>query len=284
MDYIGPFTFNAIRSFIGGLALLPVIVLFSPKKREKTKNTGVIDDGKKLWIGGILCGVILFLASSFQQIGIQYTSVGKAGFITACYIVIVAVLGFLFKKKSGPFIPLAVLIAVVGLYLLCIKENFSIEKGDSLILVCSFLFAIHILVIDHFSPIVDCIKMSCIQTFICGILSLIPMFIWETPKTASILQAGVAILYAGILSSGVAYTLQIAGQKKMNPTVASLILSLESCFSVLAGWIILGQQLTGREITGCAVMFIAILLAQLPQKSISLFSSSPIDKQGYGHD
>ncbi len=206
------------------------------------------------------------LASNFQQFGIKYTTVGKAGFITACYIVLVPILGLFLKKKCSPFIWLAVAMSVAGLYLLCITDGFSIGKGDILVLICAVLFSFHILVIDYYSPKVDGVKLSCIQFLVCGILSGIPALIFEKPEMSAVLTAWQPILYAGVMSCGVAYTLQIIGQKNMNPTVASLILSLESCISVLAGWVILGQQLSAREIAGCVIMFAAIILAQLPQK------------------
>ena len=206
------------------------------------------------------------LASNFQQFGIKYTTVGKAGFITACYIVLVPILGLFLKKKCSPFIWLAVAMSVAGLYLLCITDGFSIGKGDILVLICAVLFSFHILVIDYYSPKVDGVKLSCIQFLVCGILSGIPALIFEKPEMSAVLTAWQPILYAGVMSCGVAYTLQIIGQKNMNPTVASLILSLESCISVLAGWVILGQQLSAREIAGCVILFAAIFLAQLPQK------------------
>lgn len=221
---------------------------------------------KDLIIGGISCGICLCLASNFQQFGIKYTTVGKAGFITACYIVIVPIIGLFLGKKCSKFIWAAVAMALIGLYLLCITDGFSIGKGDLLVLVCAFLFSIHILVIDHFSPKADGVKLSCIQFLTCGILSGIPALLFEHPEFSAICRAWMPILYAGIMSCGVAYTLQIIGQKNMNPTVASLILSLESCISVLAGWVLLGQQLSAKEILGCVIMFAAIILAQLPQK------------------
>ena len=190
----------------------------------------------------------------------------KAGFITACYIVIVPIIGLFLGKKCSKFIWAAVAMALIGLYLLCITDGFSIGKGDLLVLVCAFLFSIHILVIDHFSPKADGVKLSCIQFLTCGILSGIPALLFEHPEFSAICRAWMPILYAGIMSCGVAYTLQIIGQKNMNPTVASLILSLESCISVLAGWVLLGQQLSAKEILGCVIMFAAIILAQLPQK------------------
>lgn len=266
-DYIGGFTFNASRFIIGAIVLLPVILLFN---RTSSKTVTVSNTSSKsnrdLIIGGITCGICLCLASNFQQFGIKYTTVGKAGFITACYIVIVPVLGLFLGKKCSRYIWIAVAMSLVGLYLLCITDGFSIGKGDILVLICAFLFSIHILVVDHFSPKADGIKLSCIQFLTCGILSAIPALLFEQPDLSAILSAWQPILYAGVMSSGVGYTLQIIGQKDMNPTVASLILSLESCISVIAGWIILGEQLSSKEIGGCVIMFTAIILAQLPQK------------------
>lgn len=272
MDYIGGFTFNAIRNIIGAITLVPVILIFSKQDPAADQNPADRQKARKTLItGGICCGILLCLASNFQQFGIKYTTVGKAGFITACYIIIVPIIGIFLKKKCSPFIWIAVLLSLGGLYLLCISpgEGFSIGKGDTLVLICAVVFSFHILTVDHFSPLVDGVKMSCIQFLVCGILSGIPALIFENPNITNILQAWMPILYAGILSCGVAYTLQIVGQKGMNPTVASLIMSLESCISVIAGWLILGQNLSSREIFGCVLMFGAIMLAQLPQKSTS---------------
>lgn len=273
MDHVGPFTFLAVRSYIGAIVLLPCIWLLNKINPKKEENISVEEkkaSRKTLIIGGICCGVCLMSASAFQQMGIQYTSVGRAGFITACYIILVPIISWIFlKKKCNPIIWAAVALSLVGLYLLCITDGFSIGKGDLLVLICSILFSLHILVIDHFSPLTDGVKMSCIQFLVCGILSTIPALIFESPNIHDILQAWMPILYAGALSSGVAYTLQIIGQKGMNPTVASLILSLESCISVLAGWILLNQKLTIRELSGCVLMFAAIILAQLPDKKRS---------------
>ena len=272
MDYIGGFTFNAIRNIIGAITLVPVILIFSKQDPAADQNPADRQKARKTLItGGICCGILLCLASNFQQFGIKYTTVGKAGFITACYIIIVPIIGIFLKKKCSPFIWIAVLLSLGGLYLLCISpgEGFSIGKGDTLVLICAVVFSFHILTVDHFSPLVDGVKMSCIQFLVCGILSGIPALIFENPNITNILQAWMPILYAGILSCGVAYTLQIVGQKGMNPTVASLIMSLESCISVIAGWLILGQNLSSREIFGCVLMFGAIVLAQLPQKSTS---------------
>ena len=265
MDYLGPFTFNGVRSLIGGAALLPCIWLFQKGKGKATEKPSR-GARKELIAGGIACGLLLFAASSLQQIGIQYTTAGKAGFITAFYIVIVPVLGIFLHKKIGWKVWGAVAIALAGLYFLCITEKFAVGKGDILIFLCALVFSIHILVIDYFSPKVDGVKMSCIQFFVCGIVSLPPMFFTETPKIGAMVEGWAPLLYAGVLSCGVAYTLQIIGQKNVNPAVASLILSLESCFSVLAGWMVLGEKLSVRESVGCVLMFAAIILAQLPDR------------------
>ncbi|WP_418390649.1 DMT family transporter, partial [[Clostridium] scindens] len=257
--------FNGVRSLIGGAALLPCIWLFQKGKGKATEKPSR-GARKELIAGGIACGLLLFAASSLQQIGIQYTTAGKAGFITAFYIVIVPVLGIFLHKKISGKVWGAVAIALAGLYFLCITEKFAVGKGDILIFLCALVFSIHILVIDYFSPKVDGVKMSCIQFFVCGIVSLPPMFFTETPKIGAIVEGWAPLLYAGVLSCGVAYTLQIIGQKNVNPAVASLILSLESCFSVLAGWMVLGEKLSMRESVGCVLMFGAIILAQLPDR------------------
>lgn len=274
MDYVGPFTFNCVRSILGSIVLIPVILLTDGLKKrsgmseaELKKDRG---DTRTLVTGGICCGVVLAVASSLQQFGILYTTVGKAGFITAMYIVLVPILGIFIGKKIRPVIGLCVAIAVAGLYFLCMTENLSLGMGDLLVLVCAFVFSVHILVIDHFSPLVDGVRMSAIQFLTAGIVCAVPMLLWEEPRIADILAAWMPILYAGIMSCGVAYTLQILGQKNADPTVASLLLSLESVFSVLAGWVILGQNLSAKELFGCVLMFAAIILAQLPEKKHTL--------------
>lgn len=268
MDYVGPFTFNAIRSLIGAAVLVPVVFLMRKLSGEtEGQKTHRKDD--RTWIrGGVCCGVILAAASSFQQFGIKYTTVGKAGFITAMYIILVPVLGIFFGKKVGVRIAVSVAVAVAGLYLLCMTESFRLETGDILVMVCAVIFSFHIMVIDHFSPLTDGVKMSCMQFLTCGILCGICMFLFESPKLSMILAAWKPILYAGVLSCGVGYTLQIIGQKGMNPTVASLIMSLESVISVLAGFVLLHEILSKRELFGCVLMFAAIILAQLPGKKI----------------
>lgn len=260
MEYVEPFTFTFARSIIGGIVLIPCIVLL-----RKAHSEGMRRITKTEWLGGICCGIALFAASNFQQFGVMHTTVGKAGFITALYVVIVPILGLFRKKRVSFLIWICVVLAVVGLYLLCMTEDsFALAYGDLLVLICAVLFSFHILIIDYFSPKGDGVIISCIQFFVCGILSGIVMLFVENPSMGNLLDAKWAILYAGVLSSGVAYTLQVVAQKGVNPTVASLILCLESVVAVLAGWIILGDTLTTRELGGCILMFAAIVLAQLP--------------------
>lgn len=266
MDYVGPFTFNAVRSLIGAAVLLPVIALMDRLEGKDKKKAEKKGDTRTLILGGVCCGIALGVASSLQQIGIQYTTVGKAGFITAMYIVIVPLMGVFVGRKVRPVIGLCVVIAVAGLYFLCMKGGFSLGGGDLMVMICAVAFSVHILVIDYFSPLVDGVRMSAIQFLVAGLMCSVPMFLWEQPQPAVILSAWAPILYAGVLSCGVAYTLQILGQKGADPVVASLLLSLESVFSVLAGWVILGQALSARELFGCALMFGAIILAQLPER------------------
>lgn len=270
MDYVGPFTFNAVRCLIGAAVLIPVI-LFMDKSARKSGLTeeemkSRRGDTKTLVTGGICCGLALGVASSLQQWGILFTTVGKAGFITAMYIVLVPILGIFIGKKVRPVIWLCVALAVAGLYFLCMNETFRLNTGDFLVILCAICFSAHILVIDHFSPKVDGVRLSAIQFLVAAIVCGIPMLIWEHPEISEILAAWMPILYAGVMSCGVAYTLQIIAQKNADPTVASLLLSLESVFSVLAGWVILHQSLSIRELFGCVLMFGAIILAQLPEK------------------
>ncbi len=266
MDNLGPFSFAAARNFVGGLFLVPVALYFRTKdKTQKTEEEAKFEK-KNLILGGIACGVVLFVAGSLQQVGLSYTTAGKAGFITALYIVIVPLLGIFIGKKIRPIIWGCVLVAAVGLYLLSITGGFNIGRGDLLVLLCAVGFSMHILVIDYFSPKTDGVAMSCIQFFVVAACSAVVMFIFETPTWEYIMSAWIPILYAGVLSSGVGYTLQIVAQKDTDPTTASLLMSLESVFALLAGMAALGEVMSGRQILGCALMFIAIVVAQLPEK------------------
>jgi hypothetical protein len=264
MEYIGPFTFNAIRCVLGGLALIPVILVLKKKKETGAENQEK-EDKKTLWTGGIACGVILCIASNLQQFGIMEASVGKSGFFTALYIVMIPVIGIFIGKRPGIKLWFCVALAVVGMYLLCMKDgSFTIERADIMLLLCALAFSFHILVVDYFSPKVGGVKMSCIQFFVCGVLSAVGMLFTETPDISNIQAAWLPLLYAGLLSCGVGYTLQIIGQKGINPVIASLIMSLESVISALAGWVILGQVLSPKEILGCVLMFVAIIITQIP--------------------
>lgn len=267
MDYVGPFTFLCSRSILGGLVLLPVIALME-KNKERTQQEEAPEDKKALLIGGLACGTALFVASAFQQIGIQETTAGKAGFITAMYMVLVPICGLFFGKRPGGKVWGAVAVALVGMYLLCFSGGGlgAINRGDLMEMVCALGFTVHILVIDRFSSRVNGVKMSCIQFFVCGILAFFAMMIFEEPNARDILAAWMPIVYAGLMSSGVGYTLQIVAQKDTDPTVASLLMSLESVFSLIFGWILLQEAMSGRELFGCVLMFAAIVWVQLPDR------------------
>ena len=257
MDYVGPWTFNASRFLIGGIVLLP----FAIRKRDAFLQNRTVTIK-----GGISCGLALAAASLFQQFGILHTSVGKAGFITALYIIIVPILGIFLGKKLPLRCGIAALLAAYGFYLLCLTEGLVLQIGDGLVLVCAFLFSIQILTVDYYSTRASGVLLACIQFFTCAALCSVGMVIFERPAFQDILSGWLPILYAGALSCGVAYTLQIIAQKDVEPTLASLIMSLESVISALAGWVLLGQSLSGREILGCVIVFLAIILAQLPNK------------------
>ncbi len=262
MNYVGPFTYGASRYLIGGAALMPVIAVFGAGRRKRAEKEEA--PLKTTFIGGICCGVVLFVAGSFQQFGVKYTTVGKAGFITALYIIIVPLIQFVLYRRSSLKLWLCTAAAIAGFYLLCINGDSGISSGDLLVLACALFFAMHIMVIDRFnSKSANGLIMSCIQFFTAGILSLICMFIFEKPAITDILAAWLPILYAGIMSSGVGYTMQILGQRHTDPTTATLIMSLESVFSALAGWVLLGEVLSIKELSGCALVFAAVVAAQI---------------------
>ena len=268
-----PFTYNGIRNLVGALALVPVILIFSRggDRSDPAEYTKKKSERKTLIKGGIACGIALGVASSLQQFGLYFdTDAGKAGFITTLYIVIVPVLGLFLGKRVRPIIWLCVLMGAVGFYFLTMAgkgSGFSITTGDLFVLLCAVAFSCHILIIDHFSPKCDGVKLSCIQFLTAGVGCCILMFIFESPDIGEILDCWGPILYAGVLSSGVGYTLQIIGQKHAEPTSATLILSLESVFAVLTGIVFAGEKLTVFEVIGCVIIFIAVIIAQLPSKS-----------------
>lgn len=254
-------SFNCIRNFIGVIALLPVMgwKLHSSKKSIKEVFT------KKLLLGGLICGIALCVASNFQQMGIEQSTVGKSAFITALYIVLVPLMGLFFKKKVPAKVWLGVILATIGLYLLCMKnEALVLSTGDIYLLLCAFFFTIQITAIDYFAPNMDGVALSIVEFFVTGVLSGIGMLFTEVPSWSQISAAAIPLLYTGILSSGVAYTFQIIGQQHLSASVASLIMSLESVFATLAGWLILKEVLSTQELVGCGLVFAAVLLSQIP--------------------
>ncbi len=268
---VEPFTFNALRSYVGGIFLIPIILLFG--FIDKKNNTPAPSGTKKeLITGGVACGCALAIASAFQQIGISMgASTGKAGFITAMYILLVPILGLFLGKKVNFTTWISILLGVIGLYRLCITGetgetggSFTLLQSDIFLILCAIGFSCHILVIDKFSQNVNCIAMSCIQFFTCAVINTVLMFVFENPDIKNILSAILPILYVGVMSSGIAYTLQIIAQKDTNPVVASLLMSLESVFALICGWAILGDSMTLREISGCVLVFMGIILSQIP--------------------
>ena len=264
MEYVEPITFNGIRCIVGGFVLIIANLIFdSIRKKNGSYKKADKEEKKQLIKGGIICGIIIFFASTIQQIGISQTTVGKAGFISVLYILIVPFLGLLIKQKLPKMIWPCCAIAIAGLYLLCMNESFSVSGGDIIVLISAVAYAIHILAIGYFAPKVDCVKLSCFQFLVCGVISVVFMLIFEKPDFNNIVKAWLPIIYAGALSGGAGYTLQTVAQKWTKPSVASLLMSFESVFAVLAGAVILHQIPTIRESLGCVFMFISIILIQL---------------------
>ena len=266
MDHIGPYAFNCIRSFIGCLALAPVIAILG--RTGAARQFATRPSRRNLIVGGLVCGSILTVSTLLQQIGLKYTTAGKAGFITAQYILLVPLFGLLLGKRASWLLWVAVAVALGGMYLLCVKDGFQIEKGDFYVFCCALCFSCHILSIDHFVQKVDGLLLSGVQFFVCGFLSGLLMLHMEAPPTLDAILGGwVPILYTGILSSGVAYTLQIITQKHLSPAIAALVMSLESVFAALTGWLVLHERLSAREFVGCVLVFAATLLAQAPARN-----------------
>ena len=269
MDYMHPLTFNGVRSLIGAASLL-VYILFS---RKLGKDKGKPVSWPVTIKAGLWCGLAITAASTLQQFGMQYTSVGKAGFITTLYIIFVPIAGVFFKRKVSVVVWIAAAMAAVGMYLLCMSESLHLGIGDVLVFLCAIVFTAHIMIVDYYSPKTDGVIVSCIQFAVCGVVCSIGACIWGQPTISQLTGGMGTLLYSGVLSCGVAYTLQIVGQKGLNPTVAALILSLESVVATISGWIAykIGflkteQTLTGRQIAGCMIVFIAVVLVQLPEK------------------
>ena len=259
---VGSLTFNGVRSLLGGAMLLVLLPLLDKIGLSRSPQTA--GEKKALWVGGVLCGLALFAATNLQQLGLLTTTAGKGGFITALYIVLVPLFGLFIGRRTTLFTWLGVALAVAGLYLLCMQGESGPARGDLLVMACAPLFAVQILLVDRFAPRTDCIRLSCIQFFTVGLFNLPLMFVFETPSLAAVADCWVSVLYAGLLSSGAAYTLQIVAQKDSHPTTASVLMSFESVFAVLAGVVLLGDRMTPWEWLGCVVMFAAVILAQLP--------------------
>lgn len=269
-EFVGPFTFISVRSLLGSVALLPVILVmdtFKKKSKPEEYKKMTKADYKYLFMGGTACGVVLCAASCLQQLGIDGgTAPGMAAFITALYILLVPIFSVFIGKKIRPVIWVCVGVSVVALYLLCVKDGGKVQGSDIYVLACAVCYAIHILVIDKVSPKLDGIRLSALQFFIAGMIALVIMFITEEPTIEALKAAAPSIAYSGIMSSAVAFTLQILGQQKTEPTIATMIMSLESVFGVITAMIVLSQVPTGRETLGCILMFAAIIVAQLPEK------------------
>ena len=265
MELMPPFAFQASRFFLGGLVLLPVIAIADKKSISKQPQSRK-DKAYQLRCG-IICGLILFAACSPQQIGLMLDlPAGKSGFITSLYIILVPIFGLFFKKKVQPWVWVSIALALLGLYMLCGMGTFSMSPGEGLTLICAIAFSFHIMFIDHVGNSVDGIRMSCTQFMTAGAISLIIALILEEPSWSSLAACWLPIAYTGVFSSGVAYTLQILGQARTEPTTASLLMSLEAVFSALFGWLIIDQQLSLLELGGCALVFAGVIIAQLPGK------------------
>lgn len=263
MDHIGPFTFLAVRNFVAVIFLMLVVALFEiPTIKDYWKKW----NNKTLWVSGLFCGVALFVAAGLQQIGMVYTDAGKAGFLTAMYIVLVPIIGVFLGKKPSIMAVISVVIAVVGLYLLSCVGVSQINIGDLALIACALAFAVQITLIDRWVGKVDILRLNCVQSLVVAVLSAICMLLFEVPSADNILSCWLPIGYAAILSTGVAYSLQILGQKHLETTPASLLMSLESVFAVISGWIVLNERMTAEEYSGCILMFAAVILSQIPMK------------------
>jgi len=261
MDYVGPFTFNAVRFTLGGISLFPILLMYN---RRKFKNESLLplSSNKILLKGGIIAGIILFFGASFQQGGMVYTTAGKAGFITGLYIILVPILGIMFKQKTSAAIWLGAVVALVGLYLLSVDENLSIDLGDLLVLASAFFWGFHVLVISRYSPKTDPIQLAFFQFMLCAFFSLIASVIIETTTLQKLLDAAVPILYAGVVSVGIAYTLQVVAQQEAHPSHAAIIMSLEAVFAVIGGWIVLDESIPLRGLIGCGLMLTGMIISQ----------------------
>lgn len=273
MDYMHPFTFNGVRALIGAFVLFIYLLVTRGIARKRNPQSVRPIDWRLTARAGIWCGAALTVASTLQQFGIQYTTVGKAGFITTLYIIFVPVAGIFFRRKVSAVVWFSAGTAAAGMYLLCMTESLKLGLGDMLVLLCALVFAAHIMIVDHYAPKTDGVVISCIQFTVCGVVCTIGALIWGNPGWGQLWDGMSTLLYAGILSCGVAYTLQIIGQKGMNPTIAALILSLESVVATIAGYLAYrigflqtDQSMTPRQMVGCVLVFAAVIIVQLPKE------------------
>lgn len=282
MEYVGPLTFTGTRFWLAAIVLIPVIYFLDKSEKKAKQESGeeqikltaaeAAKAKKTLLISGFICGTVLFCASILQQFGLVFTSAGKTGFITALYIVLVPVFGLFLKQRPGFKCWIGVALATIGLYLLTITESFTIAWGDFVVLIGAFFWACHVLVIDHFVPYVNSVKLALTQFAVCASYGTIGMIIFERPDFDSLITCAVPILYAGVLSGGVGFTFQILGQRNTSPTVASLLLSMEAVFGAIFGFLILHEIMSAREIMGCVLMFAAIIISQLPNRNSPVLS------------
>ncbi|MEI8216931.1 MAG: DMT family transporter [Eubacteriales bacterium] len=281
MNYIGPFTFGALRFLLGAVSLIPVMIIFDNQSKKKA---GIQVKGKlnlktkEMMIGGFFCGLALFLGASFQQIGIIGTSAGKTGFITALYIVIVPLFGIFMNKKVSFPTWLGIGIAIIGLYLLTIKQGFSVQPYDGIVLIGTIFWALQIVLIDIYVEKVDILRLSFVQFLTAGMFSAVAALALEKPELSSIIACSAVVLYMGVMDTGVAFTLQSIGQKYTRPAVAGIILSLESVFAVISGAIFLGESMSTRELSGCLLVFAAVIITQInPKEILGLFGKPSLD-------
>ena len=266
IETVGPMTFIGLRTLLGSIVLLPVILV---SDKAKAKENVMPFSNITLLKGGLYCGIFLCIASTLQTFGMKYIDAGKSGFLTSLYMIFVPIIGIFMGKKLNAKTVIAVFMALIGMYLLCMKNGFSsVNIGDILVLLCAVFFSFHIMVIDKFSPKVDGIKLSCLQFFVAGAVASIGMLIFEKPSLNDIIMSSMPIAYSGIMSCGVAYTLQIIGQKYADPVLATIIMSLESVFAALSGWLFLNEMMTSREFFGCLIVFMAVIYIQLPSLKI----------------
>ena len=262
MDYVGPYTYNALRFALGSLSLLPLIYL-SARKRRRQQPELPQGDGRAILVGGMIAGLALFAGSSFQQVGLVYTTAGNAGFITGLYVVMVPLLGLFWKQRPTAGTWVGAVLAATGLYFLSVTEDLTLKPGDFLVLISAFFWSVHVLVIGWLSPKMDSLKLSAVQFAVCSLFSLLVALAIETMTLASILAATMPIIYGGLFSVGIAYTLQVVAQRHAHPAHSAIILSLEGSFAALGGWLLLGEILSPRGLLGCALMLSGMILSEL---------------------